>query len=135
MERKLRKVKNLKDEGNNFWNCCPLKLHKTPSKPCGWGQGKDAPCDWAINSKVDNYCFWKYVKRVSKPDGSMPEISRDDIAKLLNCSSTKLSILYKEAMEELTQILKDHDFDVELSKIDEFSNLPTKNSQNDNLGE
>jgi len=111
-------------EGNNFWNCCPLQLDTLPKDECLEGKPtieknkivKEPMCTWWVNSNKDNYCFWKYVKRTSKADGSMPELSQADLSKLLGWSNTKTHFILKEAMSELSVLLKQFDFDVELSE-------------------
>ena len=112
-------------EGNNFWNCCPLKNKLLPKEDCLEGKptledGKivsEPPCAWWINTQKDHYCFWKFVKRVSKADGSMPEMSQAELSKLLGWSNTKTHFVLKEALVELAVLLEDFDFDLELSEI------------------
>lgn len=88
----------------------------------------DADCVWWINSTQDNNCFWQYIKRVSAPDGSMPELVQAQIADLMGWSNTKTHFALKEAMTELIAALKankanellkeDPEMIVELPEID-----------------
>lgn len=130
MKNKLHLIDRPADliEGNNFWNCCPILNDRLPTEPCPEGRPKldknkvvaEPRCPWWLNSEKDSYCFWKYVKRVSKVDGSMPELSQSELAKLLGWSNTKTHFVLKEALDELVNILKFHQFDIELSELQEF---------------
>jgi len=117
----VEKPKELKDS-SNFWNCCPLQKDLTPDSECSEGkpsqeeyaQGK---CNWWLNSNKDHYCFWKYIKRMSSSDGSMPTASQAELSKLLNIPNTKVPLILKEAVDSLSKILRENDFDVELQDI------------------
>tara|TARA_R110000868_G_C10973188_1_gene771563 strand:+ start:93562 stop:93999 length:438 start_codon:yes stop_codon:yes gene_type:complete len=119
------------EEGNNFWNCCPLQLKLMPTEHCEEGKPTfeknkvivEPNCAWWLNSTKDNYCFWKYIKRVSSADGSMLELSQSELARLLGWSNTKTHFILKEAMDELTKILKEQDFGTEFSEQDILDNL------------
>lgn len=133
--KKLELVDDLPElkEGNNFWNCCPLQRDTLPKEDCSEGKPAieknkivgEPSCKWWVNSKQDKYCFWKYVKRVSKADGSMPELSQAELSKLLGWSNTKTHFVLKEAMSELTKLLQHFEFDVELSDLLESHNEST----------
>lgn len=94
---------------NNFWSTCPLKSGYFPSAPCALGkysaETKDVEkgCPWYINSSEDNYCFWKWVRRVSNEDGFMEPLLQHEITTLLNYSGTKVHSAYREALEKLRQ--------------------------------
>ncbi len=58
-------------------------------------------CDWYINSEVDNYCFWTWLRRVSNADGIMHPLPQHEISALLGYSSSKIHAAYKEGLEKL----------------------------------
>lgn len=94
-----------------FWNTCPLNLDSYPKSPCPLGKksagdsssskGSHLGCQWFVNSEEDHYCFWSWIRRNSSADGSLPFISQQEMAILLNCSISKLNQEFKEAMLEL----------------------------------
>lgn len=104
-----KKPKSLKEtKVRNFWNTCPRKLDSLPDEPCGLGyesskmRGNMTPsCPWWVNSKEHNYCFWRWLKDKSTPDGKMDPLLQNEIAKLFGCSSTKVHFILKEALESL----------------------------------
>lgn len=110
-------------EQNNFWNTCERQLDRLPSSICSQSQ-----CQWYINSKKDNNCFWKYIKRNSKVDGSMEPISDANICKLLSISKGELSSELEKATKKLHNILKNLGFREELSEEESMANKvsPTK---------
>lgn len=125
---KLLKSKKLKDKKSNFWNTCPRKLDYLPEEHCPAGipeKSKDKriikppTCAWWVNSPDHNYCFWKYVRDKSSPDGSMKELVQSDLAKLFGWSSAKTQTMMKEAMDELIQAFQDHDLSTELGDVSE----------------
>lgn len=125
---KLIKNKTLSKEKSSFWGCCPRKLDYLPEEHCQDGipeKSKDnriikpPPCKWWINSPKHNYCFWKFIKDKSNPDGSMKELVQSDLAKLFGWSSAKTHVMLKEAMDELVQALTDHELIGELSSLTE----------------
>ena len=105
MKAKLDKL-----QGRNFFNSCPFKFEYMPEKPCPHGKVernaegkvvKEAACEWYIESKRDNYCFWNFVKRKSDPDGNMRPMLQSEIAEMFGCSPTKIHFIIKEAMQKL----------------------------------
>jgi hypothetical protein len=93
---------------NNFWNTCPRKLDYLPNSPCE--QGKRAcetkgaeGCPWSINSGEHNYCFWKWVRANSLPNGQMRPLLQNEIAQLDNCSPTKIHFTEKDAKAKLKE--------------------------------
>ncbi len=104
----------------NFWNSCPLKLDLMPDSPCALGRESSQlksntppSCEWWINSEEHNFCFWRWVQDISLPDGRMDPLLQNEIAKLMNCSSTKIHFILKEAFENLKNsdyidVLKDY---------------------------
>lgn len=113
-------------EPSNFWNCCPLKLQYLPNSEClegtpvlsGSNKLKNAPkCQWWINSKKYNYCFWKYVKDKSNEYGEMPELAQSDLAKLFSWSNTKAHFILKEAIDQLYEVLNSENLGEELTNI------------------
>lgn len=93
---------------NNFWNTCPLQLDYLPTSPCELGEKsckakseEAAPCPWSINSKEHNYCFWRYVRDNSLPNGQMRPLLQNEISQLLGCSPTKVHFTEKEAKQKL----------------------------------
>lgn len=101
-------------EQNNFWNTCERELDRLPTTLCD-----RSSCSWYINSKKDNYCFWKYVKRNSKVDGSMESLSDDNISKLLNIPKSELKSEIKKATDNFHKILKNLGFEAELINSDD----------------
>lgn len=90
----------------NFWSSCPKKYEFFPTKPCSFGrlgvdQTKGSGCKWFINSEPDHYCFWKWLRRKSNKQGGFEPLLQHQVADLLNCSSTKAHIIYKEAVEKI----------------------------------
>ncbi len=113
---------------SSFWGCCPRKLEYLPEEHCPDGipeKSKDnriiksPPCDWWVNSPKHNFCFWKFIKDRSNPDGSMEELVQSDLAKLFGWSSAKTHAMLKEATEELTQSLRKHGLSEELGDAHE----------------
>lgn len=106
-----------KDAPNNFWNSCPLRLEYLPETECDLGKPilknnkvpEDPRCEWWINSKKHNYCFWKYINENSDYNGNMKELLQADLAKLFGCSSTKIHFVLKEAMFALKEAFLDAD--------------------------
>lgn len=66
----------------------------------------EAESPWWINSPEHSYCFWKYVKASSGPDGSMKELVQSEIAELMGWSNTKTHFMLKSAISELVETLK-----------------------------
>ncbi len=103
---------------SHFWNCCPKLLEFLPEKHCDLGKPtkdknnritKNPQCDWWINSKKHNYCFWKYIYDNSSPDGSMKEIPQPELARLFGCSNTKAYFMIKDAIQELKELLENQE--------------------------
>lgn len=89
---------------------------------------EEVGCPWYIDAPEYNNCFWQYVKAVSAPDGSMPELVQSEIAKLLGWSNTKTHFMLKQAMLELTEALKTNNASELLKKLhDEGIDLNTYN--------
>jgi len=86
-------------------------------------------CPWAINSKKDNYCFWKWQADRSASDGNMEPLLQSEMSKLLECSSTKIHFMIKEAYQSLTKnryinVLKEYDSeDVENTKDSQLNKI------------
>lgn len=95
----------------NFWNSCPRKLEYFIEVPCPLGRlgahnTKNSSeitnrCNWFINSEEDFYCFWKWIRKVSDKDGNFKPLLQHEITTLLNCSSTKANINFKNALQNL----------------------------------
>jgi hypothetical protein len=62
------------------------------------------PC--FINSREDCYCFWKYLKRVSDPEGFIAPLENHKIAELLHIPKDSVDSILKESLEKLYKILK-----------------------------
>lgn len=98
--KELRKAIN-----RSFWNSCPQKLGYFPETACPLGkysaETKDTEkgCPWYVNSEQDNYCFWKWVRRVSNEEGFMEPLLQHEISELLCMSTTKIHASFKEALE------------------------------------
>lgn len=60
-------------------------------------------CHWYVNSEEDNYCFWKWVRRVSNEDGFMDPLLQSQMTHLLGISSSKIHASYKEAIEKIKE--------------------------------
>lgn len=133
---------NKSNKSHHFWNSCPRKLDYIPKEPCS--QGKPTPlqngritsdpeCEWWINSEKHGYCFWRYIRDKSKPDGSMKELLQSDLAVLFGCSSTKIHFILKEAMKELEEAIKNSD-KIDTDNIDDSDvNNNTPYIQLDNI--
>lgn len=65
-------------------------------------------CEWWINSKEHGYCFWKFLREKSSPDGVMEELVQSELAQLFGYSNTKTHFVLKEAIRELKEALADH---------------------------
>lgn len=124
---KLLNTPQLEDR-SSYWTCCPLKNQYLPSEECPEGKPlldksnkiqEEPGCPWWINSKKHNYCFWKFVKDNSNSQGEMPEMVQSDLAKLFGWSNTKAHFMLKEAMENLIEVLKIYDMDIELNDLSE----------------
>ncbi len=90
---------------------------------CGFGKPKtESECQWWINSKKHNFCFWKYVKDRSNIYGEMPELAQLDIAKLLGWSNTKAHFIIKEAMENLETLLRAHQIEPDSNEFSDDLN-------------
>lgn len=113
----LKKPDELDPEGRNFWKVCPLKRQYLPEEACPEGQPtKDRSkklvkpsCAWWINSKEDNYCFWRFTHSRSTPDGVMEELSLSEISRYLGWSTTKAAEYYREALDDLKRTLEEYD--------------------------
>lgn len=112
--------KRKKPQISNFWTCCPISYKALPASPCPHGKPNfkakrtdfEPTCKWWINSEKHNYCFWKYLYDNSAADGSMKELQLSEIARLFSWSSTKAHFVMKEAMDELTAVLKERGIDL-----------------------
>ena len=103
-------------EIRNFWKCCPLTKEYMPETACPEGKPNINPqngkiqneprCSWWINDKNSNYCFWRYLKDKSDPDGVMKELVQSELAQLFGWSNTKTHFMLKQAIEELTEAFK-----------------------------
>lgn len=96
---------------NSFWRCCVLKREYLPEVSCPEGQStrnEEPKCPWWINSPEHHFCFWRYIKDKSDPDGIMKELVQSELATLFNWSTTKTHFMLKQAMTELTAALKAH---------------------------
>lgn len=106
--QKLPKDEPIKN--NTFWNSCPLRAAYFPESPCSHGKlaidskNPEEGCPWGINSPQDNYCFWKWVRRVSDSDGFMEALLQHEITELTGNSSTKIHAIYKDALTKLRDI-------------------------------
>lgn len=120
MERKLRLIKTEEPpkveerEYPTFWTTCPLKLKFLPEKTCKVGQISSTSdpknkCEWSVNSKTHNFCFWKYTRDAKN---RKTELSRHDRAKLLNITTSKLDQLEQEAMQEFVTICNKNNIDL-----------------------
>ena len=106
---------------NNFWRCCPLSKEYLPEAACPQGQpggAQEPSCPWFINSEAHNYCFWRYVKDKSDPDGTMKELVQSELAALFGWSNTKTHFMLKQAMAELTEALRIHGASELLNELD-----------------
>lgn len=119
---------------NCFWNVCPRLLEFLPESACPeakpeldkMGRVPEEPhCPWWINDEASHYCFWKYLHSNSTPEGVMEELTLKQISDLFGWSSTRMTKYYKEAMEELEEVMYDHyldehieDFDPEVDPLD-----------------
>lgn len=78
-----------------------------PESSCPFGKlaveskSPEEGCAWYINSEVDHYCFWKWVRRVSDSEGFMEPMLQHEISELLGYSSTKIHAIFKEAVDKL----------------------------------
>lgn len=112
---------------SNFWRTCPAALRFLPETECPKGKPQmhhdkvqDEPeCPWWINSKSHNYCFWRFVKDQSAPDGSMKEFAQAELSELFGWSNTRMYFSLKQAMTELTEALKTHKAIELLKELDE----------------
>lgn len=126
---KLRLIKKARaSDANNFWKCCPLNREYLPESPCPegtppankGGKTQDEPrCAWWINDKDSNYCFWRFIRSRSDENGVMRELVQSELAELFGFSNTKTHFVLKQAIEELTQALKDHGARELLAAVDE----------------
>lgn len=126
-----------KNEFSNFWSCCPLQNEFLPEKECPEAKPeydkskkvlKEPKCQWWINSKKYNYCFWKYIKENSNSHGEMPEMPQSDLAKLFGWSNTKAHFMLKEAMDEFIKVIQENNIDINIEELAEEYNLPTLKS-------
>lgn len=128
-KRRLRLIKQAKEsDKSNYWKCCPLANDFLPEKECPLGKPETNPkngkvqeepkCTWWINSVEHNYCFWRYVKDKSDENGVMKELVQSELAELFGFSNTKTHFVLKQAIEELTQALKDNGAEELLDSID-----------------
>lgn len=92
----------------NFWNTCPLQLEQFPESACNFGKQSakarsdtKVPCEWAVNSKEHHYCFWKWLRENSNNDGTMRPMMQSEISELMDCSSTKIHFIIKDAIRKL----------------------------------
>lgn len=118
MTKKLKILKldpisppKLESEPSNFWNSCIEKYDYLPESPCKAGtpdSNYQTSCEWWINSKEHNYCFWKYVKNNSREDGSLPPLKRKELAELLGISLHCLGEEIRSACDNLTLLLHEH---------------------------
>ena len=97
-------------EPRNYWNTVGKNLEFFPTTPrpnsipklSSTGKVLQEPKDeWWVNSSEHHYCFWEFVRKNSKADGTMEPLQQAEIANLLGCSSTKVHFLIKSALEEL----------------------------------
>lgn len=101
---------------DNFWKVCPRLLQYLPESCCDKGKPEmneksgriqnEPECPWWINSEAHNYCFWKYIKDKSSPQGVMPELVQSELADLFGWSNTKTHFILKQAIEDLTEALE-----------------------------
>jgi hypothetical protein len=95
---------------SSFWTSCPRKLGYYPDAACPLGKEAsesrqaDKGCAWSINSAVDNYCFWTWLRRRSDEDGFMEPVLQHEMADLLGSSGTKLHASYKEALAKMKEL-------------------------------
>lgn len=93
----------------SFWNQCPRHLDFLPETACPLGKisadtgEPDKGCPWFINSAQDNYCFWKWMRRVSDKEGFMEPLMQHEISEFLCHSSTKIHAIYKEAIIKIQE--------------------------------
>lgn len=101
---------------NNYWRCCPLANDYLPETTCPEGAPKlvkgkvqeEPPCAWWLNSPNHNFCFWRYLKDKSDPNGVMKELSQSELASLFGWSDTKTHFMLKQAIVDLTEAMKLH---------------------------
>ena len=84
---------------NNFWNTCPRKLEYRPESPCTYA------CEWRINSKQNNNCFWTYIHNNSRSDGTMKPLQPSEIAKLIGVPTNQMNDLISDAEEAMKYLL------------------------------
>ena len=90
---------------NNFWKTCKRELEYYPKLLC-----TESKCDWYINSKDYNNCFWTYIHENSRPDGTMRPLQSQEIAKLLNTSTAKINEEIELAEDKLRILLYQQGF-------------------------
>jgi len=99
-----------KESTNNFWNTCSRKLEYLPETPCKIAEESissprnSQKCEWWINSEDHNFCFWKFIWDRSKNSGNMEPLLQSEIAKLFDCSSTKVHFILRDALEKLQKM-------------------------------
>ena len=98
---------------NNFWNTCPRKLEYRPESPCSF------TCDWRVNSKQDNNCFWTYIRNNSRSDGTMKPLQPSEIAKLLGIPNNQMSGVIEEAEEAMKYLLLKSDLKLDSDVLTE----------------
>lgn len=69
---------------------------------------QEETCPWYINSPEHKNCLWVYILDKSQPDGSMPELTQSEIAKILGWSTTKTYFMLKQAMQEVIDALNNN---------------------------
>ena len=107
---------------NDFLGCCPLKYIQYPQFDCKEGQKsineENPPCDWWINSKEYQYCFWKFLEANSEEDGLMKTFTQAEISELFGWSDTRTYFTLKEATEEFKKLCEEYDIVEILSDLE-----------------
>jgi hypothetical protein len=126
---KLIKTPKALDGTDNFWKVCPRLLQYLPEACCDKGKPdindksgriqNEPECQWWINSEEHHYCFWKYIKDKSSPEGVMPELVQSELADLFGWSNTKTHFILKQAIQDLTDALEAYNANELLDSINE----------------
>lgn len=124
-ERKREALKKLsKVQARNYWNTSGINREFmrsdkdpdpecTPQKDARGRIAKEPINPWWIDSPESGYCFWKWLRERSTPDGKMEPMQQHEIARHLGCSATKIHFIIKEAIRKIKiegydEILSEH---------------------------
>lgn len=64
-------------------------------------EGSAVPCEWSVNSKEHNYCFWRWIQDNSLPNGKFESLTQNETAALIGGPPNKVQATVKEALEKL----------------------------------